>query len=375
MIYSNFHGKKLSALGLGCMRLPTLGGNDAEIDIKKSEQMFEYAISHGVNYFDTAWGYHGGNSEQTVGDILSQYSRDSYFLASKFPGYDLENMDKIDEIFTAQLKRCRVDHFDFYLFHCVSDSNIDAYLDKKYGIADYIFNKQQQGVIRHVGFSVHASTETTKRFLDAYAEHIDFCQIQLNYLDLTYQNARAKLDLAKKLGIPVWVMEPLRGGKLASLSDEYMSMLSQHRDISAVEWAFRFLQSIPQISLTLSGMSDMTQLKDNIRIFSEHSPLNEQELGTLSQIADRMKDSFLPCTDCKYCKSHCPLELNIPYLLKLYNEYTFTGGTFTVPPVLKTAKKDRLPSACLGCRSCESVCPQGIKISEVLKKFSEKMGF
>ena len=373
MIYKEFHGKRLSSLGLGCMRLPTVGGKDAEIDVKRSEEMFDYAISNGINYFDTAWPYHGGKSEEVTGDILANYPREKWNIASKFPGWSKENIQNAQEIFSTQLKKCRVKHFDFYLFHCVSDSNIEGYLDRSLGLADYIFRQKQEGKIGHVGFSVHASTETTKRFLDAYGDQIDFCQVQLNYLDLTYQQANEKLDLLRERGIPVWVMEPLRGGKLATLSDDYRAMLAPYRDASPVEWAFRFLQSIPEVTMTLSGMSDMDQLRDNVRIFSEHKPLGADELAVLSRIAEDMSTKFIPCTGCKYCIDKCPLELNIPYLLKLYNEHTFTGGEFTTPPILKKAKPERRPSACLSCRSCESVCPQQIKISEVLGDFAEKI--
>ena len=372
MIYSNFRGLSVSSLGLGCMRLPTIDAKDSQIDVEKSRIMIDTAIKAGVNYFDTAWGYHGGNSESVVGDILSSYPRDSYYLASKFPGYDLSNMDKIAEIFPEQLKRCRVEYFDFYLFHNVCEMNIDYYLDKKYGILDYILRQKAEGRIRHVGFSVHGNTETTKRFLDAYGEHIEFCQIQLNYVDLTYQAADEKLALLKEYGIPVWVMEPLRGGKLASLSKKYTDMLNALRpSASPVEWAFRFLQSIDGVSVVLSGMSTLEQLEDNIAIFSEKKPLCDAELSALSEIAKELSENMLPCTQCKYCVDHCPKELNIPRLIKVYSDCTFTGGKFTPPEYMKKLPKARHPRSCIGCRSCESVCPQNIKISEHLAHLAD----
>ncbi len=374
MIFKSFKEMQISTLGLGCMRLPTVDGKDQQIDRDKTAHMIDYAIEQGVNYFDTAWGYHGGNSEGVVGECLAKYPRNKFLLASKFPGYDLSNMDKIDVIFPEQLKRCKVDYFDFYLFHNVCEMNIDAYLDPKYGIRDYIMKQKADGKIKHVGFSVHGNIDTTRRFLEAYSEDIEFCQIQLNYLDLTFQNAKAKLKLLREYNIPVWVMEPVRGGKLASLSDAYMSQLQKHRQISPAEWAFRFIQSIPEVTLTLSGMSSFEQLQDNIRIFSEHKPLDLDETNTLLSIADDMvKNRILPCTKCKYCLSHCPKELNIPYLLKLYSDSTFTGGAFTQPSALKRLTDDKLPSACIGCRSCEAVCPQGIKISEVFADFTDKI--
>ncbi len=375
MLYRDFKGIKISTLGLGCMRLPTIDGNDSQIDKKKTAEMIDYAITNGVNYFDTAWGYHGGNSEGVVGECLSKYPRESYLLASKFPGYDLSNMDKIESIFPEQLKRAGVEYFDFYLFHNVCEMNIEQYLDPKYGIRDYIIKQKENGRIKHVGFSVHGNTETTKRFLEAYSKDIEFCQIQLNYLDFTFQQASEKLALCREYNIPVWAMEPLRGGKLASLSDSYIERLSAHRsDVPAVEWAFRYIQSIPEVTLTLSGMSSFDQLADNIRIFSEHKPLDENEMKALLGIAsDMIENRILPCTKCKYCISHCPQELNIPYLLKLYNEHTFTGGGFIAPMALQRLPAEKLPSACIGCRACEAVCPQSIKISEAMTDFSNKL--
>ena len=217
MVYREFQDLQLSALGMGAMRLPVIDGNDAQIDKEATAEMVAYAMEHGINYYDTAWGYHDGNSETVMGEALSRYPRESFYLATKFPGYDLSNMDKVESIFEAQLEKCGVDYFDFYLFHNVCEMNIDAYLDEKYGIFDYLMEQKKKGRIRHLGFSAHGSYDIMKRFLDAYGKHMEFCQIQLNYLDWSFQNARAKVDLLKEHHIPVWVMEPLRGGKLASL--------------------------------------------------------------------------------------------------------------------------------------------------------------
>ena len=183
MIYKTFQDLKLSALGMGCMRLPTIGGNDAQIDEQAAAEMVDYAMAHGVNYYDTAWGYHDGNSETVLGRALAKYPRDRFYLATKFPGYDLSNMDKVQEIFEKQLEKCGVDYFDFYLFHNVCEMNIDAYLDPKYGILDYLLEQKKNGRIRHLGFSAHGSYDVMKRFLDAYGAHMEFCQIQLNYID------------------------------------------------------------------------------------------------------------------------------------------------------------------------------------------------
>lgn len=374
MVYKNYQDLKLSALGMGAMRLPVIDGDDAKIDEKAAAEMVAYAMEKGINYYDTAWGYHNGNSEIVMGKILSQYPREQYYLATKFPGYDLSNMDKIEEIFEKQLEKCQVTYFDFYLFHNVCEMNIDAYLDKKYGIFEYLMKQKENGRIRHLGFSAHGSYEVMKRFLEAYGEHMEFCQIQLNYLDWSFQDAKAKVELLKEYHIPVWVMEPLRGGKLAKLSEEDTNKLKTLRpDEDIPAWAFRFLQAIPEVTMILSGMSNFEQLKDNIATFEEDKPLNEKEMDTLLSIADGMLNGRVPCTACHYCVSHCPQGLDIPNLLELYNEHVFTGGGFIAPMALMAIPEEKHPSACIGCRSCEAVCPQQIKISEIMTDFADKL--
>ena len=376
MIYRDFQDLKLSALGMGAMRLPVIDGDDSRIDVKASEDMVAYAMEHGINYYDTAWGYHGGQSEIVMGNALKKYPRENFYLATKFPGYDLSNMDKVEEIFEEQLKKCQVEYFDFYLFHNVCEMNIDAYLDEKYGIYDYLLEQKRNGRIRHLGFSAHGSYDVIKRFLDAYGESMEFCQLQLNYLDWSFQDGKAKAELLKEHNIPVWVMEPLRGGKLASLSEENTAKLRQMRpDEETPAWAFRFLQSLPEVKVVLSGMSNMEQLKANIHTYEEDKPLSEEEMKNLLAIADSMLEKkVLPCTACHYCVIHCPQELDIPELLNLYNEHCFTEGGFIAPMALSSYPEEKKPSACIGCRSCEAVCPQQIKISEAMADFAEKLG-
>lgn len=376
MVYRDFQDLKLSALGMGAMRLPVIDGDDSRIDVKASEDMVVYAMEHGINYYDTAWGYHGGQSEIVMGNALKKYPREKFYLATKFPGYDLSNMDKVEEIFEEQLKKCQVEYFDFYLFHNVCEMNIDAYLNEKYGIYDYLTEQKKNGRIRHLGFSAHGSYDVIKRFLEAYGESMEFCQLQLNYLDWSFQDAKAKVELLKEYGIPVWVMEPLRGGKLASLSEENTAKLREMRpEEETPAWAFRFLQSLPEVKVVLSGMSNMEQLKANIHTYEEDKPLSEEEMKNLLGIADSMLEKkVLPCTACHYCVSHCPQELDIPELLNLYNEHCFTEGGFIAPMALSSYPEEKKPSACIGCRSCEAVCPQQIKISEAMADFAEKLG-
>ena len=376
MIYRDFQGEKLSALGFGTMRLPVIGGDYARVDEKQAAEMFDYAISHGVNYFDTAWGYHDGESENVVGRLLAAYPRETLKIATKFPGYDLSNMGKAEEIFEKQLKKCGVDYFDFYLFHNVCEMNIDAYLDdEKYGTYRYLIEQKRAGRIRHLGFSAHGSYEVIRRFLEKYGKDMEFCQLQINYVDWEFQSANKKVELLRQWGIPVWVMEPLRGGKLASLSPENEAKLKSLRPEEPIPaWAFRFVAGIPEVKMILSGMSDFEQVKANIATFSEEKPLTESERSALLAVGESLyKHTVLPCTACRYCTSHCPRHLDIPDIISLYNEHRFSDGGFIAPMVLSTMPKDKWPSACIGCRSCEKVCPQQIKISEMMRDFTNRL--
>ncbi|MBQ9828296.1 MAG: aldo/keto reductase [Lachnospiraceae bacterium] len=376
MKYKRFKGLELSRLGFGAMRLPVIDGNENNIDRDAFERMVDYAMANGVNYFDTGWGYHGGNSEILLGQILSKYPRDSYFFADKFPGYDLTNMPKVREIFEKQLERTGLTYFDFYLLHNVCEMNIEQYMDPKYGIMDYLLEQKRAGRIRYLGLSSHAEPETLRRFLDVYGKEMEFCQLQLNYLDWRFQRGREKVEVLKDFKIPVWVMEPLRGGRLTRLDPDHAMRLHQVRPgESEASWAFRFLQTVPEVTLVLSGMSDEKQMEENVKIFSEERPLNGEERQVLSGIAKEMaKEDAVPCTACRYCTGHCPKGLDIPRIISLYNEHrlTVSGGLFgfIAPMALKALSPEKQPSACIHCRSCERVCPQGIKISEIMTDFT-----
>lgn len=375
MIYKQFQDLQLSALGMGAMRLPVIGGDDAKIDQLAVDRMVDVAMERGINYYDTAWGYHSGSSEIAIGRSLGRYPRERWHLATKFPGYDLSNMNQVKTVFERQLEKCGVDYFDFYLFHNVCEMNIEAYLDPKYGIFDYLTEQKRSGRIRHLGFSAHGSREVIERFLEAYGKGMEFCQLQMNYLDWSFQDVKNKAALLAEYQIPIWVMEPLRGGKLASLAEEDAAKLKALRpDETIPAWAFRFLQSIPGVTVTLSGMSNMQQLEENLSTFEAEHPLNQQEMETLLGIADSMvQKTSVPCTACRYCTSHCPQSLDIPMLLELYNEHCFTGGGFIAPMALMAVPKEKHPAACIGCRSCEAVCPQQIRISEALADFAQKL--
>ena len=373
MIYKEFQDIRLSSLGFGMMRLPG-GCDNPQIDEAQTAEMIDYAIRNGVNYFDTAWGYHQGNSERVAGKLLSQYPRESYYLASKFPGYDVSNFGHVEEIFEEQLKKCRTEYFDFYLLHNIYEKNIDAYLDDAtYHTVSYLLEQKAKGRIRHLGFSAHGEYEVMERFLAAYGDKMEFCQIQLNYLDWHFQKADKKVELLNRHNIPIWVMEPLRGGRLATLPEDAASKLKALRPEETVPgWAFRLLQSVPGVTMVLSGMSDLTQMKENIATFSKSKPLSKEELDALVGIADDMvQGGILPCTACRYCTSYCPQGLDIPRLLALFNEHTFTGGGFLAPMAVEALPENKRPGACVGCRSCEAVCPQQIKISEAMAAFAK----
>ena len=370
MIYRFFGEQKLSLLGFGAMRLPTLP--DGQIDKAQTFQMVDTAIACGINYFDTAQPYHGGMSEVVLGEALSRHRREDFCLATKFPGHQIFSEYNPKEVFEEQLKKCQVDYFDFYLLHNVYEHSMGVYTDPKWGIIDYFVEQKKQGKIRHLGFSTHGSVETIRAFLDIAGEHMDFCQIQLNYLDWTLQDAKAKYELLKAYNLPIFVMEPVRGGKLASLPEEEMGKLRRHRpNADAVEWCFRFLETLPRVNLVLSGMSNIAQLEDNLETFREEKPLSEAELSTLFQVAEALKGG-VPCTACGYCMEGCPMGLNIPRMLATLNDLTFAKSV-NVCMWLQFSPADKQPSACIECGKCTRTCPQGIDVPVSLKALSEKM--
>lgn len=368
MIYRDFQGKQLSLLGFGNMRLPVL--EDGSIDIVQTEAMTEYAISHGVNYFDTAYPYHGGKSELVMGEILKKYPREQFYLADKYPGHQISDHYDPKAIFEEQLQKCQVEYFDFYLLHNVYENSIDVYKNPKWGILDYFREQKRLGRIKHLGFSSHGGLDILKEFLDYCGEDMEFCQLQVNYIDWTLQDAKEKCELLAKHNIPVWVMEPVRGGKLADLNEEQTAALKALRpEESAAAWSFRFLQSIPNLTVILSGMSSMEQMTENIATFEEEKPLNDEEMKTILDLAENMKNS-VPCTSCRYCCDECPQELDIPKFLATYNDLKVFAVT-NVAMRLDHLPEDKLPSACIQCGNCTHVCPQKIDVPQKIQELNE----
>ncbi len=375
MLYKNLNGVELSALGLGCMRLPQKSENGADIDEVALGEMVDYAISKGVNYFDTAWVYHQGKSEEFIGRALAKYPRENFYVATKFPGFSADFWGRGKEIFEEQLRRLGMDYVDYYLIHNVSEHNVEQYMDtEKYGDVEYMISEKKAGRIKHLGFSTHGTLATMKKFLDKYASEMEFCQIQLNYLDYKLQSAKEKIELIRSHGLGVWVMEPVRGGRLAALEPEYAAKLDALRPgVSAPEWAFRFLQTIPEVVVTLSGMSNMQQLSENIETFESEKSLNAAEWQAVMEIADDMiAKKTLPCTSCRYCTPYCAQGLEIPQMIKLYNAQMYPENVGEVRAQIKALPDEQKPSACIACRACEDVCPQNIKISEMMAEMAKR---
>ena len=370
MVYkTDFQDLELSGLGFGMMRLPLMPGSK-EIDQKAVEEMVDLAIAGGVKYFDTAAPYHDGFSEIATGKALSRYPRESYFLADKYPGHQIAASYDPKATFEEQLKKCGVEYFDFYLMHNLNEFSISNYLDPKWGIVDYFIEQKKLGRIRHLGFSTHGDVPCIERFLDAYGEHMEFCQMQLNYLDWTLQDAKSKYEMLTERGIPVWVMEPVRGGKLAALNESAASRLKALRPEESIPaWAFRFLQGLPNVKMILSGMSSLEQMQDNLRTFQERKTLNEEEMSVLMDIAEQLKGT-VPCTGCRYCVKTCPAHLEIPEIIKIYNEAKF------YPSINLDMKRLALGEAgksenCLGCGMCAKLCPQKINVPELMPEMTK----
>ena len=368
MQYSTACGEKISKLAFGTMRLPLK--DDGSIDQNQVNEMTDYAMAHGVNYFDTAYPYHDGRSEIAIGKALAKYPRESFRLVTKFPGHQFMKKYDCDGIFHEQLAKCGVDYFDFYLFHNVYENSLATYKSGEYGIVDYFVKQKQLGKIRHLGFSTHARAENLEEILDFFGDRIEFCQIQLNYIDWTLQDAKKKIELLGSRGIPVMVMEPVRGGKLTDLGEENNARLKGLRPGESIaSWAFRWLAEIPEVATVLSGMSSLEQMKDNIRTFTDGTPLSEEEWNMMLEIAETLKKG-VPCTACRYCCGGCPMGLDIPMLLAGYNDMKFASA-FTVKMQMDGTPAEKWPDKCIGCGACASVCPQHIDIPEVLKEFDE----
>ena len=354
-------GPELSLLGFGCMRFPKIDPEKPDIDEARAQEMIDYAYAHGVNYYDTAWPYHQGLSETFVGKALKKYPRDSFYLASKMPGWEVKCAEDADRIFEEQLKKCQVEYFDFYLSHAMNAERFESY--GKAGVYDVLQKKKAEGKIRQLGFSFHDTPEALRPI--AALPFWDFAQIQLNYLDWTMQRASEQYDILTERGLPVVVMEPVRGGALHTLCPDAIRLLKEaDADASPASWAIRFAASHANVMTVLSGMSTLEQVKDNIKTMEHFRPLSEEEFALLSRAADIYQQSkTVPCTGCRYCMD-CPSGVDIPLLFSLYNQYMLTEDKDAFVKGYTEAGDSKQAQHCIGCRACMHHCPQGIEIPE-----------
>lgn len=364
--------EKVSLLGFGAMRLPLLpDGKDRDIDYARSGEMVDYAYKNGVNYFDTAWPYHAGQSEFFIGEALKKYPRDSFYLASKMPVWDLKSEADASRIFEEQLQKCQVEYFDYYLVHSLSYTNY-AYT-RKYHVYDVLQKKKEEGKIKHLGFSFHDTPELLAEILEDYKW--DFAQIQLNYLDWQNQDAKSQYELIEKAGIPCVVMEPIRGGALASLPKEAASILSAaDKTASMASWAMRYVGSLPNVLTVLSGMSDLSQVKDNVATMMDFKPLTSEEYALIEQAAEAYrKAGTVPCTGCRYCMD-CPVGVDIPGVFVAYNDYSKSKDPFTFEREYGFLSDEQKADKCIACGMCVPKCPQGIDIPANMSEIANLAG-
>ncbi len=365
--------RDLSILGYGCMRFSRKGNG---IDLEKAEKEILHAIESGVNYFDTAYIYSG--SEEALGTILQRnHVRDKIYIATKLPQYLIKNRGAIDRYFEEQKKRLKTDHIDYYLMHMLTDIASWQNL-KKLGIEDWIREKKEKKEITNIGFSFHGNTDMFLKILDDY--DWDFCQIQYNYLDEHSQAGREGLLAAEKKGIPVIIMEPLRGGKLVNLLPEKAKerIRRNRRGYSAAEWAFRWLYDQTGVTVVLSGMNSMEMLDENLRIASEATAgsLDAEDQALIDQVRNEIRRSIkVGCTECRYCMP-CPKGVDIPGLFRCYNTmYTESkkAGRHEYFQTIAIRQEPSFASQCVGCRKCESHCPQHLPIVKLLKEADKEV--
>ena len=366
--------KNMPKLGFGLMRLPE---KDGKIDHEEVCRMVDSYMQAGMNYFDTAYVYHGGQSEVEAGKaIVSRYPRDSFMLATKLPAWELKTQADVERIFNEQLERTGVDYFDFYLLHSVEEGNIDTY--EKYDCFSWGLQKKAEGKIRHFGFSFHGSPELLSEILDKHPE-MEFVQIQLNYADWENPVVRSGqlYQILHERNIPMVIMEPAKGGNLANLKPELEEKFRALRpDASIASWALRFAGSFPNVMTILSGMTHEDQMKDNISTFTDFEPLSDEERNVIDEITKIMLDiPLIGCTACKYCCDGCPANISIPDIFRVINTMTLYNEDFRPSAFyngLVGTGKGRAAD-CVACGQCESVCPQHLPIIDLMKEASQKL--
>ncbi|MDR1915340.1 MAG: aldo/keto reductase [Synergistaceae bacterium] len=368
-------GRKISLLGFGLMRLPILNGVTADIDYPTAERMVGRALDAGINYFDTAWIYHENKSEVFAGEALSKYPRDKYCLATKMPPWVVDSAARAEDIFNQQMKKCHVDYFDFYLMHNLCTDNYEPAV--KYRIYEFLHKKKEEGAIRRLGFSIHDTTEQMTRVLNDYDEW-DFVQIQINYIDWDTLGSKRQYEILTERGIPVVVMEPVRGGALASLTPEAASVLKRaNPEASLASWAIRYAADLPGVLTVLSGMTSPDQLEDNIDTMTGFKPLSDEERNVLKEaIAIYRASGAIPCTGCRYCMD-CPSGVDIPRVFEIFNHYRVSLAS--IPGLARIVFGNTYRSLtsseqahnCTACEVCVEHCPQGIDIPKYMNEIAD----
>jgi predicted aldo/keto reductase-like oxidoreductase len=352
-------GEHISLLGFGCMRLPLTKGSTSAIKRDEAFAMVDYAMANGVNYYDTAYNYHASASESFIGEALKKYRRENFKLATKMPPWLVKKKSDIERIFNEQLEKCQVEYFDYYLIHCINESNwANA---EKHGIYEFLNAKKSGGEIRHLGFSFHDKPPLMEKVIAAYPW--DFAQIQFNYMDYDLQQAEALYNALSLNNIPVIVMEPVRGGVLAELTPEAGEIFKKaDAALSLASWALRYAASPPDVLTVLSGMSNMEQLKDNINTFSPFKPLTERENAIIAEALSIYRSTAaIPCTACGYCMP-CPFGVDIPKVFALYNNYRVEKNLVSYSMSNQVLGREKQAANCTACQKCVSLCPQSIDI-------------
>lgn len=363
-------GIKLSMLGMGCMRLPKKNPDAPEVDYEKAQEIIDYAYAHGINYYDTAYMYHSGDSELFLGQAMKKYPRDSFYLADKMPIWMANCKEDVPKIFEDQLKKCGVEYFDFYLMHSVQRTNWDKYVE--YDVYNYLLEQKKKGRIRYLGFSFHDNPQLLTEVVEKY--QFDFAQIQCNYVDWDgVQDAKGQYEVLEKHGLSVIVMEPVRGGALAAPGEAIESMLKEARpNESIASWAIRFNISKPNTMVVLSGMSNMEQIIDNIGTVTDFEPLTAEEDALLAKAGEmyRTKD-LVPCTGCRYCMD-CPFGLDIPKNFTIFNEFVRSENAKAFAEAMDALAPEMRATNCRACGKCATHCPQLIAIPDKMKMITEK---
>jgi predicted aldo/keto reductase-like oxidoreductase len=358
----------LPKLGFGCMRLPVKEG---KIDYNEARELIRHAMDNGLNYFDTAYNYHSGESQEFLGKVLPEFKREDYYLTNKLPVWKVKDENDAEKLFNEQLEKCNTEYFDFYLLHSLNKNTIETV--EKFNLYDFIKRKKDEGKIKNIGFSYHDSNDILEKFVNAHKW--DFVQLQINYWDWTEYDAKGAYEILEKHNIPCFVMEPVRGGFLASFAPSAMNHIkSYNAEKSAASWALRWVSSLPNVAITLSGMSNMEQLNDNLNTFTDLKPLNDEEYNVIDKVVEELrKIKPVPCTGCRYCMD-CSFGVDIPGIFEIYNDYKKSENKDIASRsyFLFTAEEARADK-CQKCGECMSKCPQQINIPEELEKIHQEM--